>query len=516
VNDWNFGIGSIKSIISRLDEAKIDIVEIGFLDNRREYDINRSILPDTDSVKPIFNNLSVKNSEIVAMIDYGTCDIDDISDKKDSPIDGIRVIFKKKSYKDAIDFCARIKDKGYKIFVQPVSITSYTDDEIAELINKANSIHPYGFSIVDTYGLLHKKELYHYFEIFSRDLNKDIVIGYHAHNNFQLAYANAIELMGIDSDRDLIVDSSLYGMGKGAGNTNTELLAMYLNENFGKNYGMNQLLEAIDVDITKEFSKRYWGYSFMHYLAALNDCHPDYVKTLIEKKTLSVNSIIEILSGLISSEKLTFKKDLIEDKYRSYQNNTVDDSESLDRLKAELSGRNILVLAPGKSVESSKTLIADYISREKPVIISINFVSDDFTPNYVFMGNAKRYSQFFNKIYAGNAGTKVICTSNISESNKKIDYKFNFVSLINENALIRDNPFLMLVKILTRIGIRNISIAGLDGYTQDNADNYFGEYIQFLYCADNVLLRNEQIKNQIKLAKESIGMNFITPSLYID
>ena len=121
--------------------------------------------------------------------------------------------------------------------------------------------------------------------------------------------------------------------------------------------------------------------------------------------------------------------------------------------------------------------------------MTINFINDDYKPDYVFMGNAKRYSQFFNKIYRNDLHVKVICTSNVSESNKKIDYKFNFNSLINEDELIRDNPVLMLLKILFKI--------------------------QFLYCNDDVVLRNEAVKKALGKIMENIKIKFLTPSLYV-
>jgi 4-hydroxy 2-oxovalerate aldolase len=515
VNDWNFGIGSIKSIISRLDEALIDIIEIGFLDNRRQYDINRSILPDTDSIKPIFKNLGIHNAMIVAMIDYGTCDLKSIALQKDSVIDGIRVIFKKKDYVEAINFCSQIKDKGYDIFIQPVSVTSYTDAELLELLKIVNDVQPFGISIVDTYGLLHKNDLLHYFELFDKILQKDITIGYHAHNNFQVAYSNAIELLSIISDRKIIIDSSLYGMGKGAGNTNTELLAMHLNKYYAKNYGIDQLLEAIDVDISKEYVKKYWGYSFLHFLAASNDCHPDYVSYLVNQKTLSVKSINEILSKLETKNKLTYNKELINKLYLQYQNNNIDDSETYKLIKNEFKNKNILILGPGKTIETNKEDISKFIAQNKPLVVSINFLSDSIQSDYVFMVNAKRYSQFFNKIYGDDSGIKVICTSNISESNKIIDYKFNFISLINSNDLIKDNPLLMLLQVLIRLKIPKVYVAGVDGYSPDNSNNYFNEYINFLYCNDNVLLRNELIKQEINKLKNNIEMYFITPSLYV-
>jgi 4-hydroxy 2-oxovalerate aldolase len=189
VNDWNFGFGSIKSIISRLDYAGVDIIEVGFIDERRPYDEDRSIFPDTDSILPLFKNIDRPNAIIAGMVDFGTCSPNKISLQSESCLDGIRVIFKKHDQDKALDLLSQIKEKGYKIFVNPVSITSYTDEEASLLIGKINKIKPYATSVVDTYGLMHSKELLHYFEMFNRELDQNIILGYHAHNNFQMAYA---------------------------------------------------------------------------------------------------------------------------------------------------------------------------------------------------------------------------------------------------------------------------------------------------------------------------------------
>jgi 4-hydroxy 2-oxovalerate aldolase len=131
------------------------------------------------------------------------------------------------------------------------------------------------------------------------------------------------------------------------------------------------------------------------------------------------------------------------------------------------------------------------------------------------MGNAKRYSQFFNKIYRNGRSLKVVCTSNVSESNKKIDFKFNFNSLINDDELIRDNPVLMLLKLFIKMNITTTYLAGYDGYSYDTVDNYPGEYIQFLYCDDDVVLRNDAIRKAISEIGNHIRLEFLTPSLYL-
>jgi len=514
VNDWDFGFGTAKSIISRLASSGIEIVEIGLLDDRREYDINRTILPGTNFYSSLLKNICIRDTLIAAMIDYGTCSIDKIEPSSQTNIDIIRVIFKKHLKKDALEFCNELQEKGYKVSVQPVSITSYEDNELVELLEFINEIKPFAVSIVDTYGLMHHDQLINYFRIFDKTLLPEIIIGYHSHNNFQVAYTNSIELMKLDSNRHLVLDGTLYGMGKGAGNANTELLANYLNKNFDKNYSLDQLLEAIDVDILKEYDKNKWGYSLCFFISASNDCHPNYVKFLMDTKTLAIKSINEILKNIPDEEKLNYNESLIENLYKQYQENEIDDSNDYIELNKIINGRKVLILAPGKTLETNKSNIIDYIKQNNPVVFSINFLNDDYSVDFVFLGNPKRYSQFYHKIYGDDSAVKVICTSNVVESNNKIDYKFNFNSLKLDNDLIRDNPLLLLIKIISKLSANEVALAGADGYLPDDQSNYYANYLSFLFCDDEVLLRNELIKKELEGLGQKINIFYLTPSMY--
>lgn len=515
VNDWNFGLGSMKSIISRLDKAGIDMIEIGFIDDRRAYDADRAILPDTQSFESMLQGLEIQNSLILGMIDFGTCDISRLAPKQESSIDGIRVIFKKKDQDAALQYLQQVKEKGYKIYVNPVSITGYSDEEVCSLLAKINSLNPDGVSIVDTYGLMHRKDLLHYYQLFDQYLNKEITLGYHAHNNFQLVYANSIDLCELQSERSIIIDSSLYGMGKGAGNANTELIAMYYNENIRANYGVEHLLEAIDVDIMKEYTKNQWGYSLSYYLAASNDCHPDYVKFLLDKKTLAIKSVNELLASLPADNKLTFSRELIQRLYDEYQNVACNDLDAYKRLAEELAGHTILLLGPGASIVNSTDEINNFITQHSPVIISVNFINDLYPINYVFMGNSKRYSQFFHNIYGCNKPIKVITTSNVTASSKQIDYTFNYGQLVDTTEVVRDNPLLMLLKILVKLEFDNVFLAGFDGYNQNVEHNYYNEYIPLLYCQEDVQLRNKALSERLESLRRNITITTLTKTKYI-
>ena len=192
VNDWNFGNGTIKFILQRLINAKTDFVEVGFLDQRRSYDYNRSIYPDMKAVKTAIGEMDKNETEFVAMVDYGTCDIGHICDQKDTFIDGIRIIFKKPDMYRAMELGREIMEKGYFVTLQLVSVTAYEDRDILDFCHAANRMQPYGVGIVDTYGLMHKEQMWHYFGLLDSNLDESIAIGYHSHNNFQLAYSNTI------------------------------------------------------------------------------------------------------------------------------------------------------------------------------------------------------------------------------------------------------------------------------------------------------------------------------------
>ena len=133
INDWEFGHNNLISIYERLVASGTEIVEVGFIDDRRPFDINRSIFPDTESIKKIYGNIRKKAPMTIAMIDYGTCDIKKIQPCSESWIDGIRVIFKKHLMHEAMDYCAKLKALGYKVFSQLVSITSYNDQDVKDI-----------------------------------------------------------------------------------------------------------------------------------------------------------------------------------------------------------------------------------------------------------------------------------------------------------------------------------------------------------------------------------------------
>lgn len=516
MNDWNFGHNTLINVFERVTSAGIDFIEVGFLDMRQKFDINRSIMPNTACMLEIYGGLHRKNTQVVGMIDYGTCDLTNIQPCQDSFLDGIRVIFKKHVKEEAVAFCKQLKNLGYKVFTQAVSITSYDDNELMDLIRLVNEIKPYAVSIVDTYGLLHKNKLFHYYEMMDKYLDEEIGIGYHSHNNFQLGYANCIELANkhVNNNRMLLLDGSIFGMGKGAGNTPLELLAMYMNENFNGQYDISQLLEAIDVNISEIYKQSPWGYSMKFFIAASNDCHPNYVSFLLDKKSLAVKAINEILHELKGEAKLLYDKKYIEELYINYQKNEYNDTLDYLRLSEELNVKDILILGPGVNVKNEQEKISAYIIQNDPIVIAINFIPDSLKINYLFLTNSKRYVQQATAINNIGNMVSIIATSNVTRSAGTFDFVLDYESLIDREAVFMDNSFLMLLKVMVKLGVKKIALAGFDGYSSDKADNYYSSQMEYEFAKQKAEEINANVNQTLGILKAKLELNFITPTLY--
>lgn len=516
-NDWNFGHDNLINLFERSTSSGVDIIEIGFIDNRYPFDINKSIMPDTTCVEKIWGKLDKKKTKVVAMIDYGTCELETIQQCKDSFLDGIRVIFKMDLMHEALDYCQKLKGLGYLVFAQGVSFTTYTNEKLVEIVEKLNIIKPHAFSVVDTYGLMDINLLNHYYEFLDKHLDKDIAIGFHAHNNFQLAFANCMELARKHGDktRDLLLDGSIFGMGKGAGNAPLELLITFMNENFHTHYDINQILEAIDVSVLDMHKQMHWGYSFKAFIAASNDCHPNYVSYLLDKKTLSVKSINEILQQIeVGPKKLLYDNKYIEQLYVDYQTNSCNDKIDYNSLMSLIGGKKVLLIGPGKSVLSSSEKIENFITLMKPVVISINFIPEMFNVDLLFLTNSKRYVQQSKAIAQASKKIKIIATSNVTSVDGKFDINLDYETLIDRDAVFIDNSFIMALKVMMKCGIKDIALAGFDGYSLSSESDYFTSKMEYEFSKRMGQEINAYVDKMLSSMKSELNIQFITPTIY--
>lgn len=511
VNDWKFGRSTIVCVLERLIQAHVDVIEVGFLDDRRKFDPGRTIQPDTECFNNLLSGIDKGDSMLVGMIDYGTCSLEHISRCEESVLDGIRLIFKRPKMSEAVLFGRELMKLGYRVFFQMVSITAYSDRDMLDFIDLVNEQPPYAVSMVDTYGLLHKEELLHYFHILDRNLKPGIRIGYHSHNNFQLAYANTCEIIKRRSEHEVLVDGTLYGMGKSAGNAPIELIAMYLNENYGKGYDINQLLEAIDTNILRIYEQSHWGYNLLYYLSASNDCHPSYIDYLLSKKTLSVKAVNEIVKDIPPELKLNYRQECIEKLYVDYQNRITSQEKSI---KEFVDGKKLLLLGPGKTLSTRLEDIQDCIQRERPLVIAVNFIPKGIQPSAVFISNSKRYSMLLTEFMGLKEDIAIIATSNVTSVGKPFDYVMDYARLLDSERVIEDNSFIMLMNALSGCEPASVTLAGFDGFSEKANENYYDDEMEISNNYERLSKVNKAIAKRIPCYREKMELTFLTPSIY--
>ena len=505
VNDWQFGEEGIKGIVARLSQTGIEMIELGFLKGDN-YNENRTLFPDVDSFRRV---LDQKRPDItyVGMLDMSApVPMERIPKFDGTAIDGIRVIFKKKKIDEAYEYCSYIKEQGYKLFVNFVSTDQYSDGEFIAGLERFRDLHPYGVTIVDTFGMIKRKDFSRLVMLADNNLDEDVMLCYHAHNNLQQAFENAQAMVEMNLHRDISIDACVFGMGRGAGNLNLELFAGFMNDNYGTNYQIAPMLEIMDEYLDEFYRDKFWGYSLPLYLSASFGCHPNYAIFLAEKQTLSARALREIFQSIPPEDKLIFNKEVAEKYYREFLENYVDDGEATNELRRALSGRPVLLLAPGSSLSSYSSEIQSVIKKSSRVVVSINFYNPSFGINYIFCSNMRRFAKIYDK-----KNCKVIITSNLQDRSGA-DYVMNFSSYISSEPAVVDNAGLMALKMLHAVGVHDVCIAGMDGYTVDGKNSYLDSSDR-KYSLDYEE-RNKLIANELEKLRGLMKLEFLTPTRY--
>ena len=318
VNDWAFAHNCISDTIDILNRSRVEYIECGFL-TKNNNGSNRTLFSDIAKVNQFLpRNFDIQ--KLVLMLKASDFDISLLPQVKSDCCNTIRVIFKKYQINDALKSANDLISKGYKIFLNPTFITLYNEDEVKHLIDEVNKLSPFGFSLVDSIGSLDKKLLNRYIKLADEYLDRNISLCLHTHNSLQLSMANAQEFLNSNIDREIILDSSLYGMGRGAGNLQTEVIADYLNANYSKEYDLQALYTILDKYYYDFYETYRWGFSLKYYLCAKLGLHTDYGYYLVKKCNISHSRASKILSLIPKEKREIFDKKLIQGLVEKYSN----------------------------------------------------------------------------------------------------------------------------------------------------------------------------------------------------
>ena len=295
----------VKGIMKGLADAGINFVETGFL----QTNVTGETLVYKNSVDARkYLPVDRRNTNFLGFCDNIRYSLNELDDYDGKSFKWLRISFAQHEIDDSIEFCVGEKKKGYLVQFNPMDSISYTDEARASLIEKVNKVKPASFSIVDTFGAMDMLDLVHIFKQVDELLDNDIKIGLHSHDNLGLSCALAERMIELAeaSGRDIIVDGSLFGMGRGAGNAKTELLADYVNKHCGGNFDIQKLLLTIDTYITPILEEIHWGYNLPMFVCGTKHSHVDNVYRLKEKYNCTANEIYDVVETLSQQQRTRY------------------------------------------------------------------------------------------------------------------------------------------------------------------------------------------------------------------
>jgi 4-hydroxy 2-oxovalerate aldolase len=301
MNKWQFDQPMVAAVVEASVGAGVDYIEIGYKASAEyfdpaEYGIWR-FSPEA-ALREVWGNEKVRNrSRLAIMIDIGRFKLEELCPAADSVVSMFRVACYVHQIDEAIATSQHLHQLGYQTTLNIMAVSEADENELeAGLQRIAQNSPALAIYVVDSYGSLSPAAcmgLVHHYQ----RLCPGKAIGFHGHNNQQLALANSLAAMEAGA---AFVDASLLGMGRGAGNCHLELLMSQLGANLTQVQG---LLRAAELHIAPLQPSLKWGYSLPYALAGMANQHPRRAMAIMDRgESLHESGYLdELLDKVISA-----------------------------------------------------------------------------------------------------------------------------------------------------------------------------------------------------------------------
>lgn len=268
VNNWDFSIEFVQDLYNGLNDAGVEYMEIGYKNSPallKATDPNPWRFLDDDFLKQVIPEK--KKTKLSALVDIGRVDPNDILPREESILDMIRVACYVREVDKGLELVQMFHELGYETSLNIMALSSVPEQQLIEAFDMVRESPVDVVYIVDSFGSLDPKDIEHQVKKFSEMIpNKQL--GIHTHNNLQLAFANTLTAM---RNGVVFLDSSIYGMGRAAGNCHTELLVGYIQKT---TYELKPLLSVIENHMLAMREKWEWGYIIPYMISGILNEHP--------------------------------------------------------------------------------------------------------------------------------------------------------------------------------------------------------------------------------------------------
>ncbi|MDO8587801.1 MAG: aldolase catalytic domain-containing protein [Armatimonadota bacterium] len=277
MNNWQFSDDFVCAVFKACAAAGVDYMEIGYKSSEQSYSRDENgpwkFCAD-DDLKRVCD-ISETDMKLAAMADIGRIEHDDILPKSECALSMIRVACYVNQVDKAIDLAHRCMEKGYETTVNLMAVSKVIERDLDEALGDlAKSDIPVIY-LVDSFGAMYSEQVQYLARKYLWALEGKQV-GFHAHNNQQLAFANTIEAIICGCNR---LDATIFGIGRGAGNCPLELLLAFLKN---PKFKLGPILDAIQAHLLPLSKEIEWGYFIPYVITGILNEHPRSALKIME------------------------------------------------------------------------------------------------------------------------------------------------------------------------------------------------------------------------------------------
>ena len=272
-NNFEFTDEFVTELYKTNIKSGVDYMEFG-------YKASKSLFSEKDFGKWKFCNEedlrafvgdNVSDMKIAVMADVGRCDFKtDFLPKSESVIDMVRVACYIHQIPAAIEMIEYFPAIGYETTCNIMAISQANLNQVEEALDMLCASSVDVIYLVDSYGSLYPENASVLAKTYLDAAEKvGKKVGFHAHNNQDLAFANTIETLSYGVS---YLDATAQGMGRGAGNCAMELLLGFLKN---PKYNLYSLLTFIEKHMLPLKEQGVvWGYDLQYMFTGQLNRHP--------------------------------------------------------------------------------------------------------------------------------------------------------------------------------------------------------------------------------------------------
>ena len=368
-NNWDFSKDFIEEYLLAMSAAKIEYVELGFRFFKKDIYLGPCAYTTSSFLETlkIPNNLKIGimiNAKDILLNNLSRSEIKKnfFNFSKKNKISFVRFACHLNEVERIIPFCNELNKKKILTGINLMQISEISDFEIEKITKLVAKSKVDIFYFADSLGNLEPQNIIDISNTIKKNWKRNI--GFHAHDNMSRALINAVAAF---NNGVKWIDSTVTGMGRGAGNIKTEFALLQFSKYLKKNFDISLLLKLIENKFNPMKLKYKWGTNPYYYLAGQYKIHPTFIQSMLSQLKLEPIEMLSAINNLKKDGK-NFNKNLIEVGNKLFEGKTTGSWNPFKLIKR----KDVLIVGSGEGSSVHSVAIENFIKKNKPFVIALN------------------------------------------------------------------------------------------------------------------------------------------------